>query len=78
VTDSPTSLTGCGCGKHHLPSKQDTWIDGRLHRYSKPCYGEDPVTGERVYLDMKGYVSLAERVAALEKVVSDLVARNAP
>lgn len=72
-----TPLTGCGCGQVHLPSKQDTWVDGRLHRYCKPCYavGEN---GERVYLDMKAYVSLPDRVANLERVVAELVAKGEP
>lgn len=73
-----TPLTGCGCGQQHLPSKQDTWIDGKLHRYSKPCYSLDPVTGERVYLDMKAHVSLLDRVANLERVVAELVAKGTP
>ena len=67
-------LTGCGCGKFHLPGKEDTWIEGRLHRYSKPCY-EVREDGERIYLDLKTYVALPDRVAALERVVADLVVR---
>jgi hypothetical protein len=73
-TDRVTSLTGCGCGKQHLPGKQDTWIDGVLHRYSKPCFHEDEA-GKRVYLDLRGYASITDRMAALERVVADLVAR---
>lgn len=74
-TDRVTSLTGCGCGKHHLPGKQDTWIDGTLHRYSKPCHSTDE-NGVRTYLDLKAYASIGDRVANLERVVADLVAKR--
>ena len=71
----PTSLRGCGCGKWHLPQGEDCLeIDGVVHRFSRPCYEEGGSKG-RSYLDFKAPFSLEGRVAALEKVVSDLVQR---
>jgi hypothetical protein len=69
---NPTSLHGCGCATYHLPEKQDLEIDGVVHRYSKPCQrvGESKQLGAVVRR-----VPLEDRVAALEKVVADLVLR---
>ncbi len=71
----PTSLRGCGCGKWHLPAGEDCLeIDGVVHRFSRPCY-EEGESKARSYLDFKAPLSLESRVAALEKVVADLVQR---
>ena len=77
MTDTAASAHGCACGKQVLPSKADTWIDGVLHRAYRPCYSTD-ANGERVYYDVKTHLSVMERIANLERVVAELVAKGTP
>jgi hypothetical protein len=74
---APVSLRGCGCGKQHIPPgvKSITSKDGVLHRYSAPCYSEDP-EGVRTYYDFTKRISLEDRVTALEKIVTELLAER--
>lgn len=75
---NPTSLRGCGCGRWRLkPGDELLGVDGWTHRYAAACYREED-DGSRTYTDFKTFRSVEARLADLEKVVADLVARRGP
>lgn len=71
---NPSSPRGCGCGKVQLSDGVVAHIDGVEHRYAAPCFSTNG-QGGRTYFDFRNRPTTDARLSALEKVVSDLVAR---
>jgi hypothetical protein len=61
-----------------MPSSETEIAVGEwTHRWSKPCFRTDE-QGERHYEDFKSFLTVEQRLTAVEKVLSDLVARMGP